>query len=150
VARRRERQEERGSFQHPFRKKLLRFTVRHLAVNQPGGKETRPPPPEDAFNAAANAAPLSGFAGEPPYAVMSNAPSTTLSTSPRSAFQGTNPCPVLCRFTGDILPRNPRRPRIVLTRTGVTRLQNLGGLVFVQLALLVSEFTPALDDRGGL
>ena len=71
MARRRERQEERGSFQHPFRKKLLRFTVRHLAVNQPGGKETRPPPPEDAFNAAANAALLSGFADEPPYAAMS-------------------------------------------------------------------------------
>ena len=34
---------------------------------------------------------------------------------------------------------------MMLTRTGVTRLQNLGGLVFVQLALLVSEFTPASD-----
>ena len=57
---------------------------------------------------------------------------------------------MLCRFTGDILPWNPRRPRIVLTQTVVTCLQNSGGLAFVQLALLVSEFTPALDYRGGL
>jgi hypothetical protein len=27
-----------------------------------------------------------------------------------SPFQGTNPCPVLCRFTGDILPRNRGGP----------------------------------------
>jgi hypothetical protein len=32
----------------------------------------------------------------------------------------------------------------------VTRLQNVGGLISVQLALLVSAFTPALDDSSGL
>jgi hypothetical protein len=52
----------------PFGNTNLKLAAK---VNRPGGKETQRPLPEDAFKAAANAALLSGFAGEPPYAVMS-------------------------------------------------------------------------------
>ena len=58
---------------------------------------------------------------------------------------------MLARFRGLIRARCRGGPQIVHTRTpGLPALQNLGGLVFVQLGLLVSELTPALDDRGGL
>jgi hypothetical protein len=62
----------------------------------------------------------------------------------QSAFQGDH-------SVSDALPLRRRHPPPDCTNPDrVTHLQNLSGLVFAQLVMLIGEFTPALDDRGGL